>query len=299
MPKLIIAGLLLLLAPTPSFAWGAVAHRFIMRQAIDLLPAELKPFFIDRSQELVLRANDPDLWRNVGWEDDPNHFIDFGVSEFGQYPFDALPREYGAAIEKFGMATLKKDGLLPWRAAEEFGNLRRAFEGFTKSAPYAAGDTVLFAAVASHYIQDAHQPFHATINYDGQLTNQSGLHSRFESALFERYESRLAIHPVARQPIANMRDEAFTVLLASYKLVDPILAADKAAVAGKDVYDDEYFEKFFAGAGPILQQRITDSIEATAALITGAWQAAGRPPVRGSMPRTVQKVKPPKSGDRK
>ena len=38
--------------------------------------------------------------------------------------------------------------------------------------PYATSDVVLFAAVASHYIQDAHQPFHASNNYDGQLTGQ-------------------------------------------------------------------------------------------------------------------------------
>ena len=53
---------------------------------------------------------DPDLWRNVGWEEDPNHFVDFGVPELGPYPFAALPREYGAALEKFGMATLKRNG---------------------------------------------------------------------------------------------------------------------------------------------------------------------------------------------
>ena len=73
-----------------------------MRQAIELLPPELKPFFDQFKDEVVLRVTDPDLWRNVGWEDDPNHFLDFGVTEYGAYPFEALPREYGAALEKFG-----------------------------------------------------------------------------------------------------------------------------------------------------------------------------------------------------
>ena len=54
------------------------------------------------------------------------------MPELGPYPFTALPREYGAALEKFGMATLKTIGMLPWREAEEFGNLRRAFEGFAQ-----------------------------------------------------------------------------------------------------------------------------------------------------------------------
>ena len=42
-----------------------------MRRAIELLPPELKPFFEQYRDELVLRVTDPDLWRNVGWEDDP------------------------------------------------------------------------------------------------------------------------------------------------------------------------------------------------------------------------------------
>ena len=262
-----------------------------MRQAIDLLPVEIKPFFLKHADEITLRVTDPDLWRTVGWEDDPNHFINFGVPEFGAYPFTALPREYGAAVEKFGVATLKKDGLLPWRTAEEFGNLRRAFEGFAQAAPYSPGETVLFSAVLSHYIQDAHQPLHATNNYDGVLTGQTGVHGRFESALFDRFQSRLVMHPSAQPPIASARDAAFDVLLESYKLVDPLLAADRAAIGTKDTYDDEYFEKFFSATKPMLEQRLTQAIERTAALIAGAWQAAGRPSPRDEFPRRVQKVR--------
>ena len=137
------------------------------------------------------------------------------------------------------MATLKRDGLLPWREAEEFGNLRRGFEGFARNAVYAPNDVIVYAAVASHYIQDAHQPLHASNNYDGQLTGNTGIHSRFERDLIERFQSRLAVSPAPPSPIRNVRDAAFDALLASYQLVDPILKADTEAVAGKDTYDDE------------------------------------------------------------
>src|SRR5919204_4290494 len=181
--------------PSPCYAWGVSAHRYIMRRAIELLPPSIKPFFDANRDELVVRILDPDLWRIAGWEDDPNHFVDFGVKEYGDYPFKELPREYGAALEKFGMATLKRNGLLPWRAAGELGHLRRAMQSFGRDATSARLETVLFAAVAAHYIQDAHQPLHATNNYDGQLTGQNGVHARFETALFERYEARLTIQP--------------------------------------------------------------------------------------------------------
>ncbi|HEY2907137.1 MAG TPA: hypothetical protein VGJ29_14640 [Vicinamibacterales bacterium] len=288
------AGLVLALVPTPALAWGTAAHRFIMRRAIEMLPPEIKPFFVANADELVMRVTDPDLWRTVGWDDDSNHFVNFGASELGEFPFPALPREYGAALEKFGASALKRLGTLPWREEEESGNLRRAMEGFNRNQSFSIGNTVLFASVASHYLQDACQPLHASNNFDGQLTNQNGVHARFETALFERFQSRLAITPAPPTPIANARDAAFDVLLSSYRQVQPLLAADKAAIAGKDAYDDEYFEKFFAGVKPLLEHQLSAAVTATASMILGAWQQAGRPALKTEMPRITQKVRPPK-----
>jgi hypothetical protein len=292
---LVVAAMLLMasLPPATASAWGFVAHQYIMGRAIDLLPPDLKPFFDHYRAEVVVRVVDPDLWRNAGWEDDPNHFVDFGMKELGDYPFNELPREYGAALEKFGQATLNHIGKLPWREAEEFGNLRRAFESFKRDAAYAPGDVVLFAGVASHYLQDAHQPFHATDNYDGQLTGNQGIHARFERDLVEKFLSRLTINPTPPSPIIHARDAAFDALLASHQLVGAILKADAQASAGKDVYDDDYFEKFFAQVRPVLERRLADSITATAGVIIGAWEQAGRPTLRLQGGRPPQKVKKP------
>jgi len=197
-PVVAAALVIALFAPARASAWGFEAHKYITRRAIDLLPPELKPFYERHRDEVVMRATDPDLWRNVGWEDDPNHFLDFGAMEYGEYPFTVLPRELGAAIEKFGMATLKGNGMVPWRASELFGHLRRSLEGFTRG-PYGSTDMILFSGALSHYIQDAHQPFHASINYDGQLTGNSGIHARFERDLFEKFQSRLTVNPRRRR----------------------------------------------------------------------------------------------------
>ena len=53
-----VAALLLvasLLHAAPAAAWGFAGHRLIMRRALDLLPAELKPFF-DKYREEVIRC---------------------------------------------------------------------------------------------------------------------------------------------------------------------------------------------------------------------------------------------------
>ncbi len=290
----VVAFVTIALAPGPAFAWGFAGHRLIMRHAIDLLPPELKPFFESHREEIVLRVTDPDLWRNVGWEDDPNHFLDFGVTEYGKYPFEALPREYGAALEKFGAKVLKRNGFLPWREAEEFGNLRREFEDLKRSAPYTVSNLVLFSAVASHYIQDAYQPFHATDNYDGQQTGQNGLHSRFESDLIERFDSRLRLTPGVPTPITSPRDATFAALLSSYQTLDAVLRSDKEAIAGKDTYDAEYFELFFIKVQPILERQLSQAVAATAGMIIGAWEQAGKPVMRVRDVRPVQKVRTPR-----
>lgn len=278
------------LSPAPAVAWGTLAHQFIMRRAIDLLPPELKPLFEHRRDELAVRVVDPDTWRNVGWPDDPNHFLDFGVKEYGAYPFGALPRDYGAALEKFGSATLDRNGRLPWRFAEQFGNLRRAFEGVTRESPYSMSDVVLFSAIASHYIQDAYQPLHATDNYDGVQTGQRGVHARFERDLFERFQPKLTIAPPPVTPIDNPRDVAFDVLLASYQQVDVLLKADREAAAGRERYDEVYFDRFWEAARSVMEARLSSAISATSGLITGAWIQAGRPTVRLQEARPVQKI---------
>jgi hypothetical protein len=282
-------------APQSAFAWGSVGHRLIMRRAIELLPPELKPFFDQFKEEIVVRVIDPDQWRSIGWPENPNHFLDFGVPEYGKYPFGALPREYGAALEKFGDETLKRNGLLPWREAEMFGNLRRAFEGFAKGSSYATNDVALFSAVASHYIQDAHQPLHATDNYDGAATGNHGIHARFERDLIERFQSRLRLNPAPPKAMTSPRDASFAVLLESYQLVDALLKADNEAVAGKETYDDDYFEKLFVRVRPMLERRLSESISATAGMIMGAWEQAGKPALTMKDTRPVQKVRTPRA----
>ncbi len=280
-----------LFTPAPAFAWGAAAHKYIMRRAIDLLPVELRSFYVNHRDEVVLRVVDPDLWRIVGWEDDPNHFVNFGAAEYGAYPFTALPREYGAALEKFGLVTLKRNGTLPWRTAELFGQLRRAFEGFRRRATFATSDVVLFSAVAAHYIQDAYQPLHATENYDGRQTGQQGVHARFERDLFERYESKLTTIPAPPKPMTSPRDAAFDALLDSHHLVTSLLDADREAAGLRKQYDDAYFEAFFAKGKPLLERRVSEAITATASLIVGAWAQAGKPELGNEKARPVQSLR--------
>ena len=142
--------------------------------------------------------------------------------------------------------SIARNGLLPWRSTEIYGKL---VEAFTQKTTYARENIKFFSSVLTHYASDAHVPFHAVLNHDGQLTGQFGIHSRFESELFERYRSKLRVAPKPISTIGPPRDFVFDTLLASYQLAQPILDADRAAVAGRDLYDDQYFTMFFTTAG--------------------------------------------------
>jgi len=261
------------LLPSAAHGWGFTAHQYITARAIALLPAAIRPFFLKYETTVVEHSIDPDTYRTMGWiEEPPRHFVD--MDAYGPFPFAELPHDYDAAVAKYGKEFVEKNGLLPWRLQQVHDWLTEAFK---QQTPYARDNIKLFAAVLSHYLADAYQPLHATTNYDGQLTGQQGVHARFETELFERFRSRLDIRPGPLVPVSNAREFAFATLGASHQLVDPVLAADRDAVDGRDEYDDVYFDRFFAKSRPLLEKRLGEAVTGVASLIAAAWEAAGRP----------------------
>ena len=133
--RLLVLLLAVLLVPAPADAWGWEAHFLIMERAIALLPPELRPLFEKHRAKVVERIIDPDTWRNAGFADEePNHFLDLDWEGYGKDPFPELPRDYTAAVAKFGRARITDNGAVPWRTEEMFGNLRRAFQDYGAAA---------------------------------------------------------------------------------------------------------------------------------------------------------------------
>ncbi len=274
-PVALVALLLSSIPRADVAAWGFSGHKFITDKAIDQLPPQLKPFFQKFRTTVVEHAIDPDTYRTMGWtEEPPRHFLD--MDSWGPFPFTDVPHDYQAAVAKRGEDFVVKNGTLPWRAEEIYGRLRDAFRQLATS-DYSRENIKLFSAVLSHYVGDSFQPFHACANYDGQLTGQNGIHARFESDLFDRLESHLRVTASPLQTIPSAREFVFAALTDSFKEVDAILAADKAATQGRTAYDDGYFEAMAASSGPILERRINGAINGVASLVTQAWVDAGRP----------------------
>jgi hypothetical protein len=283
-----LVALVVLAAPQPADAWGFEAHKYILDRAISLLPPEIRPFFEKYRASIVEHAIDPDLWRNVGFDavESPRHFVD--MDAYGQAPFKQLPRDFDDAVKRYGPEFVNKNGLLPWRAQEIHVKL---IEAFTQKATYSRDNIKYFSAFLGHYLSDAQVPFHATLNHDGQLTGQWGIHSRFETETFERYRDSLDVKPRPIVAVTSARDLAFDSLATSFSHVQAILDADTAAVAGREIYDDAYFAAFYGKVKPILEQRLAESITAVASAIAGAWEQAGRPALPLDPPLVPRKVR--------
>jgi len=281
----ILAGVLLL-APVSVDAWGMDVHRWITGRALTALPEPLKAYYATRAQMVVEHSVDPDLWRVVNLrtdrgDEDPNHFLDIdGLDE--PRPFTGVPRDWDAYVARYGLERANKMGRLPWRTEELYKLVVSRFQDAVKNPQgYGLENAVYASAVLAHYIEDAHQPFHSVANYDGQLTNQRGVHSRFETALPLRNRAVLtrALAPAKIYAISNVKEFVFDTLIANEAMVAGILDADRRAADGREFYDDIYFAAFFKSTRPVLERRMSDAASAVASVIVSAWTEGGKPPL--------------------
>lgn len=171
-----IGGLTILVAIICS-SWGFLVHRTIHQLAIYELPESMQYFFHRNMSYLVKNSVRPDQRRNEDKEEAPKHFIDLEL--YGDSAAWRMPLRWNDAVKKYGKDSLQKCGYVPYYVITMKDRLTAAFRSGNK-------DSILFyAADLGHYISDAHVPLHVSENYDGQLTNQKGLHSLWESTIPE------------------------------------------------------------------------------------------------------------------
>jgi len=84
------------------------------------------------------------------------------------------------------------------------------------------------SAEIGHYIGDASVPLHTTENYNGQLTNQIGIHAFWESRIPELFaENEFNSYVGKAAYIENPKDYFWDIVLTSHSYVDSVLAIEK------------------------------------------------------------------------
>jgi hypothetical protein len=158
-------------------SWGFLVHRTVHQLSVYELPKEMLPFFYQNMDYLVSNAPRPDMRRNQDSTEATRHFIDLEV--FGEHAATQMPMDWQAAVKQYTKDSLLKYGYVPYHVIYMKGKLTDAFRKGNK-------DSILFYATdLGHYIGDANVPLHTSVNYDGQMTNQKGLHSLWESMIPE------------------------------------------------------------------------------------------------------------------
>lgn len=202
-----------------ALGWGSNGHRFINRNSVYHLPGQMQ-LFIQDSSFFAQHASDADGRVNSSdtslYAEGPRHYLDID-----DYPnFHNLPRSLDTLIALYGWERVKDNGTLPWATVWNIDSLVNQLRRGDWNRAY------LTASDIGHYAGDAHQPLHATRNYNGQYSNNYGIHSRYESSMINTYLSQLYIVPDSVHYINDKINFIFDYILHSNSLVDTVLHGD-------------------------------------------------------------------------
>ena len=197
----VIIVLAIILSHAPfAYAWGNEGHRIINRLAAANLPPDAPAFLHSEAaiSEIEYLGPEPDRWRSpaepeLSAAQAPEHFIDLELADaLGPLPSRRL--DFEAKVFAAGQRP-EKIGLQPWEATEVWERLKAALREYrhltavhqdTHAVEQAA---IFYAGWLGHYVGDASQPLHTTVQYNGWTgSNPNGyttahqIHWQFEGS---------------------------------------------------------------------------------------------------------------------
>ncbi|HEY9114078.1 MAG TPA: T9SS type A sorting domain-containing protein, partial [Bacteroidales bacterium] len=142
----------------------------------------------------------------------------------------------------------------------------------------------LFAADLGHYVADGHMPLHITMNYNGQHTGNTGIHSRYESTMINAYISQINYMGHQISVIPDVNEYIFTYLYANYVYVDSVLLADDFAkeMSGGSTSSPVYKQALWDKTKGFTIPLFSFASKRLAELIYTAWVEAGKPEINTS-----------------
>ena len=277
--------LALLFIPKNSQSWGFWAHKTINRIAVFTLPMDMIGFYKANIDFITEHAIDPDKRRYADPDEAPRHYLD--IDKYGKYPYDNLPRKWKEAIVKYSEDTLKAHGIVPWHIEKMYYRLVNAFKDQDKNR------ILRNSADLGHYIADAHVPLHATSNYNGQFSNQVGIHGLLESRLPELFNAEYDFFVGKARLINSPLQEGWKAILKSASLVDTVLrleleASKKVTSDMKytmeqkgpqmmKVYSPEFAREYHTLLSGLVERRMREAIFTVGSFWFSAWVEAGKP----------------------
>ncbi len=278
-------GLLLFFSLIFLSSWGFFAHKKINHQAVYSLPADLFAFYRQHQLHLTEHAVDPDKRRYIVAAEACRHYIDLD-----HYPEILSARRvfrYNEAVDLYTEDTLFRHGTLPWTILLNMQKLEQAFRDQDATL------IIKYSTDLGHYIGDAHVPLHTTSNYNGQLSNQHGIHGLWESRLPELYFDRYDLWVGQASFLASPADSVWECIFDSQDAVQKVLQAEREATAlvserkkysvehrkGMPVktYSPLFCKHYNRLLGDMVETRLRKAIKFTADCWYTCWVNAGKP----------------------
>lgn len=276
---------LLQLSENKLFGWGFFAHQRINRLAVFCLPEPMQAFFKQNIVYLTENAVNPDRRRGSVKDEAPKHYIDIDV--YGDSALWKMPRRWQDAVAKYTEDTLQEYGIVPWQVNKMKYDLTKAFESKNPRRILAT------AADFGHYIADSNVPLHTTQNYNGQMTNQKGIHGFWESRIPELFSDKYDYFVGQAEYEDHVLSRSWRGVMEAHTALDSVLRFEKELnsrwpedkkygfeTRGNvtvQVYSREYTKAYTDMLGDQVERRMRASIKEVADMWYTAWVDAGQP----------------------
>jgi len=265
-----------------TFSWGFYGHKKINKHAVLILPSPLINSYKKNIIYITEHAVDADKKRYSIENEKYNHYIDL---DSYMIPFDSIPRTWQKANEIFDKDSILKHGILPWNILFVKYQLQKAFEenNFEK--------IMQLSADIGHYIGDLHVPLHTTKNYNGQLTNQNGIHALWESRMVELYSEDWKMFTDKATYLEKPSKLIWERLKESNSLIRQVFEYEILASNSttnkyafetvnqqvKKVYSKEFCENYKNLIEKMIENRLKAAVNLTSSFWYTCWVDAGQP----------------------
>ena len=276
--------ILIILCCIVFIGWGNVGHRVINRNATLSFLEEIE-FLLYWADGLANHGSDADYRKGNDPGEEKKHYID--IDNFPEFiATGRITPDFDSLVAMHGYDFVMQQGILPWAILATCDSLEDAFRN------YEWNRAMLLSADLGHYVGDAHVPLHLTRNYNGQYTNQYGVHSRYESRMIESYTNRIFYNGDNVGYISDMSDAVFDMIYHNYLYVDSVLIADKMATAiAGNTESTAYYDKLWELSGSFTIHLLESASTNLAAMIYTCWINAGSPKAETSVYAAREPIK--------
>jgi hypothetical protein len=264
--------------------WGFFAHKKINELAIYTLPVPLMGFYKENREFLISESVAPDKRRYMVPGEGPKHYLD--IDALLNSKDDTIPINFKTAKRKFSMDSLNEHGILPWNIDSMARNLSSAFfhNNWNKA--------LRISANLGHYIADAAVPLHTSSNYNGQFSNQYGIHGLWESQIPEYFFDEWILITGKAEYLPDIDSAIFYLVSNSNSSVDSVLALELEAGGKfetgkyttiqrssqiKKTYSKEFCREYQFLMDGMVEKRMRKAIKMIGDIWYSCWVNAGQP----------------------